>query len=200
MLSKLKNMPGVAWLVIGVCVTALVMPTAAFAAGITFNGIEGQNKLKADVTAQGQLETSPADLNSAFAEIEGLDDSSTALTLYTPPSGEAAVITSFHVDAWDLSGSDPYVQLFEGTGGGSDETACSGTTTLIDEVDPTADGVTVLPYSPGYVIPAGGSLCALNPGSDASVAINGYLVPAADAPSSIPLTAGASTPLTRPTS
>ena len=37
MLSKLKNMPGVAWLVIGVIVTALIMPTAAFAAGITWN-------------------------------------------------------------------------------------------------------------------------------------------------------------------
>ncbi len=33
MSSKLKTLPAVAWLAIGVCVTAVVMPTAAFASG-----------------------------------------------------------------------------------------------------------------------------------------------------------------------
>ena len=51
-MSRLKSMPRFAWLVIGVCVTALVLPSAAYASGaLTFVGIKGTSTNKADVTA-----------------------------------------------------------------------------------------------------------------------------------------------------
>ena len=60
-MSRFKNVPGVAWLLIGVCGTALVVPSAAFAAGaLTFTGIEGKNTNKADATSANQLMTSAA--------------------------------------------------------------------------------------------------------------------------------------------
>ncbi len=50
MVSKIKNVPGIAWLVIGVRVTALVLPSAAYAAGaLKFTVIEGTVTNKADV-------------------------------------------------------------------------------------------------------------------------------------------------------
>ena len=44
-MSRLKSMPRFAWLVIGVCVTALVLPSAAYASGaLTFVGIKGTDQ------------------------------------------------------------------------------------------------------------------------------------------------------------
>ena len=69
-MSKLKNMPGAAWLVIGVCVTALALPSAAYAAGaLKFTGIEGTNGTTASlnrvgVSSAGQVLTSEADATS----------------------------------------------------------------------------------------------------------------------------------------
>ena len=184
-------MPAVAWLVIGVCITALVMPTAAFASGaLTWTGIEGQNKLKADVTASGQLMTSPADVTSAFnSPLFGFNSGVGLIGIYAPPSGEAAVITSIHVDMANVSGSDADVILDTGAGSGS-ESSCSFTGN-VDEVDTSTDGTTVLPFSPGYVLPAGQSLCgAVGGNAEAIVSANGYLIPAADAPPSPQAPAG----------
>lgn len=111
MMSKVRNMSGVAWLVIGVSVTTLIMPTAAFAAGITWSGIEGQNKNKADVTSAGQLMTSPADVSSSFLSpmtFVNTENNNAPDDLYDPPSGEAAVITSIHVSSFALSGQTPF--------------------------------------------------------------------------------------------
>jgi hypothetical protein len=178
-LSKLKNMPSVAWLVIGICVTALVMPTAAFAAGVTWTGIEGQNKVKANVTEAGQLLTAPADVTSDFASSRYEMVSGSVYTFYAPPSGEAAVITSVHVSSYGLVAGqvDPYIVIATGVSG-----SCS-LSGGFDEVDPPADGVSVLPFSPGLVVPAGSVVCAEAFEMDAVITVNGYLVPAADAPS-----------------
>ena len=46
-MSKIKNMPGMAWLVIGVLTTLLVVPTTAYAAGaLKFIGIEGSARTR----------------------------------------------------------------------------------------------------------------------------------------------------------
>ncbi len=39
--KRLKNVPRSAWLVVGVCIAAVVMPTAAVATALTYTGIEG---------------------------------------------------------------------------------------------------------------------------------------------------------------
>lgn len=180
MSSKLKTLPAVAWLAIGVCVTAVVMPTAAFASGaLTWTGIEGQDKVKANVTEAGQLLTAQADINSAFASspIEVLDDAPLQ-TIYAPPSGQAAVVTSIHVSSFDLVQGQTTSTAALKIGSGS----CNTLIGSVDVVDPSSDGDTVLPYSPGLVIPAGDLLCALSVQMSAFVSANGYLVPAADAP------------------
>jgi hypothetical protein len=198
MLSQHKNMPGVAWLVIGVSVTALVMPTAAFAAGITWSGIEGQNKNKADVTAAGQLETSPADVNSAFhSQPFGFFSNSNMVNEYTPPSGDAAVITSIHVDMGGVPASGALVDVDTGTSNGGFAAPCSASAN-VDQVDTATDGITILPYSPGYVLPAGQSLCAIVSSAEAIVSAEGYLIPAADAPAAPQTPAGSASTSIKP--
>ena len=174
------------------------MPTAAFAAGITWSGIEGQNKNKADVTSAGQLMTSPADVSSSFLSpmtFVNTENNNAPDDLYDPPSGEAAVITSIHVSSFALSGADPFLRLDVGTS--VDLSGCN-VSSQFEEVDPPTNGVTVLPYSPGFVIPAGDSLCAAGFDMEAAVTASGYLVPAADAPSAPQTPAGSSATLSKP--
>ena len=115
--------------------------------------------------------------------------------LYSPPSGEAAVITSIHVSSFALSGTDPFLRLDVGTT--LDVSGCN-VLTQFEEVDPPTNGMTVIPYSAGYVIPAGDSLCSAGFGMQAAVTATGYLVPAADAPSTPETPADNSATLTKP--
>jgi hypothetical protein len=193
-------MPGVAWLVIGVCVTALVLPSTAYALGaLKFQGIEGANLNKANVTASGQLNTNgviqgasgnQADVTpagqvlatsanpaSAFLVSNGNGGPNAYTQLYSPPAGFAAVITSMHVSSYSLSGTDPYMLV------GTNNVGCGSLMANIDEVDPGSDGVTVLPYDPGYVLPYGYYLCLHTVSMGAEVTVNGYLIPSAAAPS-----------------
>jgi hypothetical protein len=190
MLSKLKNIRGGAGFVLGLIVAVLLIPSVAIAATATLTEIKGASGNKANVTAAGQLQTSPADINSAFAtNIFGFDAGDGSVPIYAPPTGDAAVITSIHVDVSDLTGSaDDYVVL---------DVCNQGI--FLDEVDTTTDGAWVLPYSPGYVIPAGESLCAATAAGFARVEANGYLVPAADAPSAPQTPAASSARETPPT-
>lgn len=69
-MSRFKNMPGVAWLVIGVCVTALALPSAAYASGaLKFTGVQGTSGNQADVTPGGQLLTAQNNPADSFASL-----------------------------------------------------------------------------------------------------------------------------------
>jgi len=66
-MSKIRNMPRIAWLIIGVPLTMLVVPTTADAAGaLKFTGIEGTSTNKADMSPAGQLLTASADPGQFF--------------------------------------------------------------------------------------------------------------------------------------
>ncbi len=178
-MSKIKNMPGVAWLIIGVLVTLLVVPTTAYAAAaLKFTGIEGTSTNKADVSPAGQLLTSPADPNSLYASTPTIVSALSGVKVAQPPSGSALVLTSLAVDVYyNPSGGGTNLIYFVVQNG-----SCSG-----DEVGSFAPDVAIsglnlvnVPIGSGVAIPAGDVLCGYSQGPaspEADVWANGYTVP-----------------------
>ena len=188
-MSKIKNMPGVAWLVIGVCVTALVLPSAAFAAGaLKFTGIEGPSispsggttNTAVGVTSSGQLKVSAADPNNFYASNSvGFFGSAggSNVPIASPPSGDALVIQTIHVDVRGAI-APSFVSLYVLKG-----SCISGGGSFVDNVDfASPEGMVPLAYEPGFTIPAGSLLCASSSSGETFIQAYGYSVPAADAP------------------
>jgi hypothetical protein len=151
---------------------------AAKTSVLKFVGVQGTSGNQADVSRAGQVLTSPADANSYFdsgtyAECGGCIPHA----LYSPPSGQAGILTSLHVDAFNITlpGDYAYIQIGNST--------CSTFIANVDVVSPTYSGMTIVPYSPGLVIPAGDSLCISANALTAQVSAMGYTVPQSDAPS-----------------
>jgi hypothetical protein len=187
-MSKFKNIPGLVWLVIGVLVTLLVIPSTAYAAALKFTGIEGTSTNKADVTPAGQLlttEAQPSNLLGGSSEGRGDFLGSAAgptTVVFTAPSNEAVVMDSLWLDVvyWTTSaGADTAYALYVGN---------STCTTSVGDwaitVNPTGFGTTEVPLTPGVAVPAGDALCA---GADApsgtfeiAATATGSLVPSTD--------------------
>jgi hypothetical protein len=178
-MSKFKNIPGLVWLVIGVLVTLLVIPTTAYAAGaLKYVGIEGTSTNKADVSPAGQLLTTEAGADSLFdSGARNINNGSNGAPMYAPPQHSAGILMSIHLDVYgDAGAGNAGESFYIGP-------SCNTEDFLVDSVNPTTVGTVILPCSPGVVIPAGDELCAISTGSIASLAsANGYTVPAADAP------------------
>jgi hypothetical protein len=176
-MSKIKA-PRFVWFIVGALVTVLLVPSAVALAKSTlkFTGIEGTSSNKADVTPAGQLLTTEANPASYFDSGTKEVSSGALLAIYTPPSGSAGILTNAHVDSWSLTGTDPFLGLY------LTNATCTTNTFELDEVDPSANGVTDLPFGPGQVIPAGDTLCAGTAAMSANVTAIGYTIPAADAP------------------
>ena len=206
-MTKLKNMPGVAWLVIGVCVTALLMPTAAFAAGaLKFTGVQGTSGNRADVTPSGQLQTnsqlqgttgSHADVSASGQLLTASADASnffhgqaslpnatsggtTLAPMYTPPTGDAAIVTSAQSAYWNVGSliNDPFTLFLVS----SNPSCAVNQVSSFGEADPSTDGESTFSLDPGIVIPAGDTLCLQAIALDADGAVEGYTVPASDVP------------------
>ena len=175
-MSKFRNIPGLVWLVIGVLVTLLVIPSTAYAAALKFTGIEGTSTNKADVSPGGQLLTTSADPSASYNFLSAFSPDYTLAA--QPPVGKALMITSLHFDVYSNPNpaDDPYeeIALYSGS--------CVGFITTIDEVDPASEGVTVLPYDPGIPVPAGDSLCSDGVSLYGDLEASGYTVPSADVP------------------
>ncbi len=170
-LNRLKNTPRSAWLVVGVCITAIVMPTAAVASVLTFTGIKGTSGNKADVSTAGQLLSAPATPANYFANFDQGVTSSTAVPIATPPAGDGLVVTSVNISAYAVTtpGSS-YLNITVGPSG------CSGALlgTFQHGVYPSSIGATELTFNPGIVIPSGDVLCAADYGVAAYVNSVGY--------------------------
>lgn len=179
-MTRFKNMPGVAWLVIGICVTALVLPSAAYAAGaLKFTGIEGTSTHKADVSPDGQLLTTAADPANSISGYEGFSANSGCTTIYAPPTGKAAVITSIHVAGFQ--GTLPYNQVVLYVGNPCNPTGWG------EVIIPSGgNGESDLEYSPGVVIPAGQVIQGYTENQGAYVTVNGYTINGATAPTASP--------------
>ena len=108
-------MPKFGWFVVGVAVTALVVPTSVAAAGGVLNfivGIEGANANKADVTAAQQLLTTEAPppsyqeyFHGVLATAGGTDCENIGSAC---PSGQALVVKQVQVTVTGADGTSAY--------------------------------------------------------------------------------------------
>jgi hypothetical protein len=207
MSSRFKNMPGVAWLVIGVCVTALVLPSAAYATGtLKFVGIEGSNLNKASVTASGQLNTEAGiqGTSGSHADVTGNNELMTRNSnpgdiyqttgipvagiqpIATPPVNRGLLVSDLHVAVAGGSGTGAAVIFFVSA------VTCSqpglpapvGGNWKYSLFTPN-QGETDVPFAPALPIPNGDQLCSEGisgvAGSlSADVAVTGESVPASE--------------------
>src|SRR5580658_7894089 len=106
-MSKIKSMSRGGWIVVGIIVALLLVPTAAYAGGkaLKFTGIEGTSGNQADVTGAGQLLTTTVNPSSFFQNASQTLPATefAAVSIATPPSGTALVVTSIHINVY----SDP---------------------------------------------------------------------------------------------
>jgi hypothetical protein len=182
-MSRIKNMPRLAWLVIGIALVVLLIPTTVGAvAAITYNGIEGKTGNKAIVSPAGQLLTTPADPNSLYesgSSLANLTSSNSPYEVGTPPSGSALIITSLAVDTYSVSSPGPnnVVNFYVQAGSCSGSQVGSWTT----DVNPPGVGVQDVPLGSGFAIPAGDALCLYIYGSpQVNVWAAGYSVPSSE--------------------
>jgi hypothetical protein len=163
------------WLAVGLAIGLIAAPAAAVAATITAVNIIGPNGVRAQVSAAGQLETTPASPSSlrVFYKLGIAGDLCTPI--YTAPPGTSLILQQVSVDVFaDPSpGSGDTIAL-------STDDQCQN---LLFDDNPSTIGATVFPLGPGIVVPGGHSLYAI--GKDlveGEVYGYGYVVPVADAP------------------
>ncbi len=161
--KRLKKVPRSAWLVVGVCIAAIVMPTAAVASVLTFTGIKGTSGNKADVSTAGQVLTAPATPSNYYATGQ-VNLTGAVAVVATPPAGDGLVLTSLDISVYNFTAGSNY-QLLMGNA------ACTGPVSGYGHVfTPASGGDTEISFSPGLVIPSGDSLCG-NLAGGASVAV-----------------------------
>jgi hypothetical protein len=184
MTKRFKHISRPGWFIIGAIVAILLVPSVAVAAGLKFTGIEGTSGHQADVSPSGQVLTAPADPSSYFSSIETADYAEGILIdqtqqVYVPPSGDAAVVTTIQSGYWDVGSisNDPFFQFYVGPVGCS---ASSGGH-FFAEIDPSTNGGSTTPVTPGQVVPAGDALCVAANDLDVDTYAQGYTIPSADA-------------------
>jgi hypothetical protein len=190
-MSRIKNISGVAWLVIGVCVTALVMPTAAFAADTLVKIVGSPSGNKADVSSAGQLLTAAATPANYYSPGDIILTTS-GIAIATPPSGDGLVVTSVEVDVFGdpTPGPGNLVEVYLGN------SSCLNVIgPYVHAVNPGSVGETDLQFNPGLAVPSGDALCADNgDGVQAEATAIGYTAPAASVPTA-PAASGTSAQL-----
>jgi hypothetical protein len=189
-MSKIKNMSRGGWIVIGILIAMMLVPSGvAVAKALKYTGIEGTSTNKADVTGDSQLlttETDPTDI----IQTDATEFTDNFDVIYTPPAGRSGIIDQVHVSA--LPGTNGFIQWYVG------QSSCEDNYGTIDYVDLTTPGLTVSPLTPGIVVPPGYEFCAEEAtGVSAYVSAFGYSVPSADTPSS-PLVRSANALALRP--
>jgi hypothetical protein len=165
--KRLKNVPRSAWLVVGVCIAAVVMPTAAVATALSYTGIEGTSHNKADVSTAGQVLTAPATPSNYYATGQVvITGSPTAVA--TAPAGDGLVLTSLNISVSSFTTGANY-QLLIGNA------ACTvGIGGYSHVFTPASGGDTEITFSPGVVIPSGDALCGNEVGASVAITPVGY--------------------------
>jgi hypothetical protein len=187
-MPKLKNLSRGGYIVIGIIVTLIMVPTGIAAAAVAYNGIEGTNGATAtanhaDVTSAGQLLTTEANPSNFVQTGPALVEPTSSYTrIATPKSGDALIVTSIHFDviAVPNPGDADVIFLQEETG-----STCTGNQvgTWRYVLNPPTIGGSDLPLSPGLVVAKGDALCGIvENGVNADISISGYTVSATDAP------------------
>jgi hypothetical protein len=182
-MHRIKDMSRGGWIVIGIVVALLLVPSGVAAAkALGFTGLEGTSGNKADVTAAAQLQVADAGPSNLFeSSLTGVSGA---------PSGPAAVEVAgglnngLIVNEITLSvtsdpnpGTNDYVQVYTAT------PTCVPDLGYDNIVTPATAGMTSISIPSGLAIPAGDELCAIAGGSIlAYVEATGYEVPSAAVP------------------
>jgi hypothetical protein len=171
MIKRFKNTPRLAWLVVGACAAAILVPSAAVATGLVYNGIEGTSHNKADVSTDGQLLSSAATPANYYASADVSDVSQTAVPIAAPPSGDGLVVTAINVSAYSVAspGADN-VNFYVGT-----NSSCNFIGPFQHGLIPSGIGDTELTFDPGIVVPNGDALCSDTLGVSAYAEATGYV-------------------------
>jgi hypothetical protein len=184
-MSKLKNMPAAGWVVVGISVAVLLIPTTVGAvAALKFTGIEGTSTNKADVTSAGQLKVAAADPSTYFQNSSTVLPPGSAtlggpgpwVPVAVPISGSGLVVDVVHNYA---SGYGFALEIQTGS-------ACAGS--VVGTYLQKAFGGTEqdIQLTPGLAVPAGDALCAqaLTSQGVGGVSVSGYTVPSSAIPAS----------------
>jgi hypothetical protein len=188
-MSRITSMSRGGWIVIGVLVGLLIVPSGvAVAVALKYTGIEGSNGItttlnKAGISSTGQLLTGEADPNRFFQSDDASVISAAGFAVVaTPPSGSALVITSILINtkADPTPGSSAFLQTFVESG-----TTCNDSSPLAGNFDhfvnPATLGEDDISLATGLVVPSGDALCMeAQGGIDVTSAAAGYTVPATD--------------------
>ena len=182
-MTRLKNVPAVGWIIVGIAIAVLAVPTVAEAkAALKLTGIEGSSGNEADVTSAGQLQVAPAGPASLFQNGYAANPGgNTFSTVAQPPAGDALVVEDVHLAVEQVPSVGVPMYLTVRTG----STCASGSLVpgLNQPLFAAALGNTDDPLTPGVLVPSGDSLCLEVYGTIYTVNVagtaSGYTIPAA---------------------
>jgi hypothetical protein len=182
-MHRVKNMSRGGWIVIGIVVALLLVPSGVAAAkALAFTGVEGTSGNKADVTGAAQLQVADAAPGNLF-------ESPLAAVSAAPSAPPEVVVAgnlsnglivneiTLSVIADPNPGINDFIQVYTAT------PTCVPDLGYDNLVTPTTPGLSSIAIPSGLAIPAGDELCAAAGGSvEAYVEATGYEVPAAAVP------------------
>ena len=152
--------------VICIGIVTVLFPVTAFAlSGSPVFLQDPHSRQSATVDASGNVQTrvnggAPGNVaaTSQFAQSNELVLTSTFVPLLTP-GGKELIVTDVHLDWFGVPvpAGDPFVLLEVG-----EQETCTNVAVATSQVFdlPTAQGFDQVKFSPGYIVPAGKSLCA----------------------------------------
>lgn len=168
-MSRIRNLPGAAWLAIGFAASALIVPAAAVAAGNV--GIIGSNGNTAKVTTSGSLQVAEA-TPASFKEFVHFGPSSATCTkVATVPAKKGFVLKSVTFDVFEDSSPGSGNDVILAT-----RSDCAGSSVIMDD-NPGSVNATELSFGPGFAVAPGHSLYMEDfNGVTAEVYLLGYYV------------------------
>jgi hypothetical protein len=149
-MSRIRNLPGAAWVAIGLAAGVLIVPAAAVAAGNV--GIIGSNGNTAKVTTSGSLQVAEATPASFKEFVHFSPNPNTCVKVGTVPLRKGFVLRSATFDVFD----DP------SPGAGQDvilatKKDCSPSSVIMD-VNPGSVNAYQYSFDPGFAVARGHSL------------------------------------------
>ena len=200
-MSRIKNMSRGGWIVIGILIAMMLVPSGvAVAKALKYTGIEGSDTYnstinKAAVLSSGQLLTTESNPFDSFAGWNSggttLPSTNVTSSTCTPfgdmplPQLQSALITQVNISVYSPPSSSAVIYVYP-------DGNCSGNEIVNDEVPNTLSGTQVIPFSPpvptdgpdGFDLGGSGDyLSAIEYGGvSANIVVNGYVTTSEQTP------------------
>lgn len=183
-MSNFKSMSRAGYIVIGIVIALLLIPTASAATSI-YNGIVGTSGHEANVTGAGQLLTTEASPANTWTHSTQYSSPGIVEVYFNVPAEEFPVLTGVQLDtSKDPSpGAGSAVMIYDSTCG-----TCVAT--IIAAVNPPTIGNTTIPFAPGLSTTRNGRnfsglqeiglFVSLSGPLQVTLTLNGYYAPCDD--------------------